>query len=282
MTQIVTCIDGSSISEDVCRAAAWVSQRVQAPLTLLHILEKETTQKESLSGNLVFGAREQLLKQMTDLDEARAKLAKEHGKELLAGAEQCAQECGAVEIKKQQRHGGVVETLLELQDDIRVLVVGRQGEAHSTIDHELGSNLEALIRGIQRPVLVTVPHFKVPQNFMVAYDGSDNSEKALQAYANSPLLQGLPCHLVMIGHKDTQHETQFHAAAKYLQQQGFEVVSAHLEGDVQPTLATYQQQHGIDLMVMGAYGHSRIRQFFVGSNTRKMVSQSDIPLLLLR
>ncbi len=282
MNAIVTCIDGSAISEDVCRAAAWVSQRVQAPLTLLHVLEKEASQRESLSGNLVFGAREQLLKQMTELDEARAKLAKEHGKQLLAGAAQVAQECGAVDIEQQQRHGTVVDTLMELQDKMRVLVLGRQGEAHQSLDHALGSNLEALIRGIHRPILVTVPGFKAPSCFMVAYDGSDNAEKALQAYANSPLLQGLPCHLVMVGHQDTQHETKFHAAAQYLQQQGFEVTSAHLEGDVQPTLAAYQRQHGIDLMVMGAYGHSRIRQFFVGSNTRTMVSQSDIPLLLLR
>jgi nucleotide-binding universal stress UspA family protein len=33
---------------------------------------------------------------------------------------------------------------------------------------------------------------------------------------------------------------------------------------------------------MGAYGHSRIRQFLVGSNTAKMVRMSDIPILLLR
>ena len=37
-----------------------------------------------------------------------------------------------------------------------------------------------------------------------------------------------------------------------------------------------------DLIVMGAYGHSRIRQFFVGSHTRNMVSHSKVPLLLLR
>jgi nucleotide-binding universal stress UspA family protein len=35
-------------------------------------------------------------------------------------------------------------------------------------------------------------------------------------------------------------------------------------------------------MVMGAWGHSRIRQFFVGSNTTRMLSHSNITLLLLR
>jgi len=48
------------------------------------------------------------------------------------------------------------------------------------------------------------------------------------------------------------------------------------------TLHDYQDSHAIDLMVMGAYGHSKIRQFFVGSNTTKMIGSSKIPLLLLR
>ena len=38
----------------------------------------------------------------------------------------------------------------------------------------------------------------------------------------------------------------------------------------------------IDLTIMGAYGHSRIRQFFVGSQTTRMLANSVTPLLLLR
>ena len=55
-----------------------------------------------------------------------------------------------------------------------------------------------------------------------------------------------------------------------------------LSGEVIEILHDYQNSHAIDLMVMGAYGHSKIRQFFVGSNTTKMISSSKIPLLLLR
>ncbi|MFS1903256.1 universal stress protein [Vibrio lentus] len=36
------------------------------------------------------------------------------------------------------------------------------------------------------------------------------------------------------------------------------------------------------MMVMGAYGHSQLRQFFVGSNTTKVLSNSAVPLLLIR
>jgi len=38
----------------------------------------------------------------------------------------------------------------------------------------------------------------------------------------------------------------------------------------------------IDLLVMGVYGHSRIRQFLVGSTTTQMLRTTTSPLLLLR
>jgi nucleotide-binding universal stress UspA family protein len=55
-----------------------------------------------------------------------------------------------------------------------------------------------------------------------------------------------------------------------------------LEGTVVDTLIEYQKAHQMDLTIMGAYGHSRIRQFFVGSQTTKMLAKSMTPLLLLR
>jgi len=36
------------------------------------------------------------------------------------------------------------------------------------------------------------------------------------------------------------------------------------------------------MIIMGAYGHSRIRQFFVGSTTTQMLARTTRPLLLLR
>ncbi|MFS1164029.1 universal stress protein, partial [Aeromonas salmonicida] len=39
---------------------------------------------------------------------------------------------------------------------------------------------------------------------------------------------------------------------------------------------------GINLIVMGAYGHSRIRQFIVGSTTTGIVKTTQASVLLLR
>ena len=44
----------------------------------------------------------------------------------------------------------------------------------------------------------------------------------------------------------------------------------------------YQEKNVIDMIVIGAYGHSKIRQFFIGSTTTKLLSSSTKPVLLLR
>lgn len=286
MTKIVACIDGSNAATAVCDAAAWTSQRLNAPLDLLHVLDKSEYIKKGegkdLSGNIGLGSREHLLEELVELEEKRSRLALEHGKAMLQDARQRAQQNGATEVTTHQRHGDLIGTLVDMQHDTRMLVIGRQGEAHEKQEHSLGSHLENVIRSVHRPLLVTLPGFAAPKNFMIAYDGSATASKALEKVAESDLLKGLPCHLVMVAENDNEHQSQLNAAAARLREVGFEVTSALLQGAVEPELHQYQQENSIELMVMGAYGHTRIRQFLLGSNTAKMVRLSDITLLLLR
>ncbi|HCO01393.1 MULTISPECIES: universal stress protein [unclassified Methylophaga] len=286
MTKIIACIDGSITSPSVCKASAWVSAKLQAPLDLLHVLDKTEYPKpensKNLSGNIGLGSREHLLEELVKLDEKRGRLALEHGKNILQDARALAQQHGAVEVTTHQRHGGLMETLSDLQDDTRVLVLGRQGQAHENETHSLGSHLENVIRALNKPILITLPEFNTPQQFMIAYDGSETATKALEKVAESDLLKGMPAHIVMVAEDDNNHQAQLNSAVQRLTGVGFDVTAALIQGAVEPALHQYQRDNDIDLLVMGAYGHSRIRQFLVGSNTAKMVRMSDIPILLLR
>ena len=283
MTNIVACIDGSNISTAVCDAGAWASQRLNAPLQLLHVLDKsEFEVNRDLSGNLGLGGRQHLMEELTELDERRGKLALEHGKQLLKEAEQRALDDGAVNISRLQRHGSLLETLQEFEPQTRMVVVGRLGEGHERLADAVGSHLESVIRTIQGPILVAVNGFSAPDNFMIAYDGSETAEKALALVAKSPLLKSMPCHLVMVTKRGADDSNSLKQAEATLQEAGFDVISSVQEGDVKEALSRYQKSNGIELVVMGAYGHSRIRQFFVGSNTTNMLTSSDVSLLLLR
>lgn len=283
MTYVTACIDGSASAPAVCDYASWASQRLNAPLTLLHVLDqRQYPVSVDLSGNIGLGSREHLLDQLAALDEQRNKLALEQGLVMLAAAKERAIAAGVSSLETKQRHGDLLESLRELESDIRLLVIGRQGESSDGAELHVGSQLESVIRIMHRPVLVTPTSFKKPESVMLAFDGGATTRKGVEMLAASPLLRGLPIHLVMVGTETTENAVQMKAACSTLASAGHKVHAVIRAGEVEPALHTYQEEHGIDLLVMGAYGHSRLRQFLVGSTTAHMLRTTTSPLLLLR
>ena len=284
MTNVIACIDGSKVTLAVCDASSWAAQLLDAPVTLLHVLDKSTYPTESnLSGNIGLGTREHLLAEMVELEERRGKLALEQAKYMLQDAKaRVVEKQPSIVVATLQRHGDLVETLLEQESHARLVVMGRQGEQHQDQTQAIGSHLENVIRTVKQPILVVMDEFTAPNRFMIAYDGSTTAKKALNQVLTSPLLKGLECHLVMVSDDQSLAAAELSLVASSLIEADFKVVTAVCEGEVQTALESYQLEHHIGLMVMGAYGHSRIREFFVGSNTTRMISKSHIPLLLLR
>lgn len=286
MSKVIACIDGSKAAIAVCDAAAWSQQQLGAPLELLHVLEKSDYPTEgNMSGNIGLGTREHLLEELADLDHKRSRLMLEQGRFMLGEARKQVEAAGVAheQVSELQRHDFLVDTLLEFEPDTRLLVMGRQGEAHDNASDAVGSHLENVTRTLQKPILVALDGFKAPERFMLAYDGSATANKALNMVAQSPLLKGIPCHLVMAGKRVERQQEQLSNARKMLEGAGFEVITAELkQEEVRTALLSYVDEQQIGLLVMGAWGHSRIRQFLVGSMTHWMLQNSKVPLLLLR
>jgi nucleotide-binding universal stress UspA family protein len=100
--------------------------------------------------------------------------------------------------------------------------------------------------------------------------------------AASPLLAGLECHVLMLGQDSPENQTALQWARERLTEAGFKPVLKLLPGNLDEMAGAYCVAEDIHLLAMGAYGHSRIRQFFVGSNTSLMLNRMKVPLLLLR
>lgn len=283
MTHVMACIDNSQSSLAVCDYAAWASQQLNAPLTLLHVLDEEKYPASAdLSGNIGLGSREHLLEELATLDAQRARLALEQGQHMLEKARERTVISGAAFPELKQRHGHLVESLSDLQEDIRLLVIGRVGEDSSLSAHSLGSQIEAVVRTIHRPILITSSSYKKPEKVMLAFDGSSTAYKTVQMLAASPLCKDLPIHLVTVGADSVSNREALGKAQSMLLSAGFAVQAEIRQGEVESALHAYQAEHGIDLLVMGAYGHSRIRQFLVGSTTTTMLRTTTMPVLLLR
>lgn len=283
MTHVIACIDRSSSTAAVCDYAAWSSQRLTAPLTLLHVLDQQQyPDNADLSGNIGLGSREQLLAELVSLDGQRAKLALEQGRTILAAATERVVAAGGSSPQSKQRHGDLLDSLCELESDTRLLVIGRQGEASSGLSQHVGSQLESVTRVVQRPILITPADFKQPSKVMVAFDASATIIKSVELLASSPLLNGLPIHLVMVGPVSDTASKQLNWAQQLLTSSGFTTQTDICHGEVEPTLRAYLLEHDIDLLVMGAHGHSRLRQFLLGSTTDSMLRTASSAILLLR
>tara|TARA_R110000823_G_scaffold171736_7_gene304155 strand:+ start:30969 stop:31826 length:858 start_codon:yes stop_codon:yes gene_type:complete len=281
--RITACIDGSAISTAVCDTAAWASQVLDAPLTLLHVLEKSHTHApEDLSGAIGLGSREQLLEELTALDERRNRLAIEHGKHVLQDCKNRALAAGAVAVNGEQRHDQLLEALLAYEEITRLFVIGRLGGDHDLQQQTIGTHVENVVRGIHTPILMATGKFSTPGNYMLAYDGSDTALKAIDRVASSPLLANLPGHMVMVGNDTPANRKSLEEACLRLSGTGLKVQPHLLQGNVIEALVDFQHRFEIELKVMGAYGHSRIREFIVGSNTTRMLGSSTVPVLILR
>lgn len=282
--QITACIDGSAIATAVCDSAAWASKVLNAPLKLLHVIERSAspTAGEDLSGAIGLGSRETLLAELTELDERRNRLAIEHGKHMLEAARERAEEQGATEISAEQRHDLLLDALLECEEATRLFVIGRQGEDHPGHNQVIGSHIENVVRAIHTPILMATGQFAAPANYMLAYDGSKTADAAIERIGTSQLLLNLPGHIVMVGEESDDNRKRLENARATLTNRGHQVQSHLVQGGVIDALMQFQEAHGIELKVMGAYGHSRIREFFVGSNTSRMLASSTVPVLILR
>ncbi len=281
---VVAAIDGSRFSEGVCDYAAWASRALSAPLSFVHVVDNHSTApgERDLSGNLRFGAREHLMEELSTLDEQRARINREQGRLMLEAAQARAVEKGVTDPAVRQLNGTLVETLVGLENETRLVVVGKRGETAHQASHHLGANLERVVREMHRPVLMVPAGFKKPQKVLIAFDGSKTARKGVDMLARSPLFTGCESHVLITGAETAENRSQLDWALTTLRDAGHEALGAIRAGEVDETLDTYEREHGIDLLVMGAYGHSRIRHLLVGSTTTRMLRQSELPVLVLR
>ncbi|UOA07685.1 universal stress protein [Methylobacter sp. S3L5C] len=282
---VVASIDGSLLTEAVCDYATWIAQGIDAPLKLLHTIDhhQEAAAITDLSGNIGLGSQEALLEALISIEQQRSKLLLQHGKLIVNAAKNRIIQGGLAEPVTDQRHGNLVESLIEIEDSIRVLVIGLRGKAHENQPDQIGAKLESIIRSLHTPVLVVNAAFKKPQRIMIAYDGSKAAEKAVDMVATSALYNGLVCHLVYVGKDNAETELLLHSAAdKLIKACGLEVISKKLSGKPDQALCDYQDNHAIDMIVMGAFSHTRIHDLLLGSFTAKMLLNTQKPLLLLR
>ncbi|WP_456268067.1 universal stress protein [Kushneria sp. AK178] len=279
---IIACFDDQARADSaIGDYAAWAARRVGAPLCLLHVLEQQTITHEDYSGQIGLGTRERMLEARTEEEGRAARQAREEGKRMLEALRtRLTDDTLTPEI--QQRHGALAPTLRGICTSDDLLVLGRCGRDHNHGDGtaSLGAHLEDLAQHLDVPMLIAPARFQVPARAMVALDGSERGLEQLSRLVQRGWLEGLETHVVHVGEPADSRAAE--RGAELLKAAGLDALAVTLEGDAGRKLPAYAQEHEVDLVAMGAYGHSSLRRFLKGSTTHTLLEAMPSAVLLMR
>jgi nucleotide-binding universal stress UspA family protein len=283
MPNIVSLIDGSEYSDSICELSAWFAKRLDASIDVVHVLGRRDVSENAsnLSGSIGLGARSSLLEELSELDAKKAKLVAQRGRELLENAQAYLTNAGVEQVSTKLRNAEIIETIADYESTTDLIVLGKRGMGADYDKMHLGSNLERVARSSQKPVLVASRVIRPIKRFMIAFDGGNSVWKAIEYACSNSNFTDLHCSLITVG-ENNSNAAGLERAAKTLRDAGYEVEAEVVSGEPESAIAAKVESADIHLLLMGAYGHSRIRNLIIGSTTTEMLRSCKIPVLLFR
>jgi len=289
LRQLLAATDLSVPARHAAMRAGLLSKELDIPLDLLHVVGRGSLDKLRRFIN-------------APLEEAE--------RQVIASARDETQRVAELLYARQGVNAGVhvvsgpiLDTLIERADASRtdLMVVGARGA--SFMRHSLlGSTAERMIRKARQPILVVKhPPHEQYRHVLVPIDFSAASLRALQlacAIAPNALL-------ILLHVFDVPFESKLHMAGieeEHIQryriierQESLERLhQLAMEADIPPERITLfalrgdpwfsileqEQEHDIDLIVMGKHGANRIEELLLGSVTKHVLAQSQCDVLI--
>jgi nucleotide-binding universal stress UspA family protein len=147
---------------------------------------------------------------------------------------------------------------------------------------------ETIIFGSGRPTLIIPPQWKKQSDFklnnvVVAWDFSKTAARAVADAG--PLLQKAKKVFIVTVENEKTIKSQRSAAelARHLAHHRVEITVDTIDAagrDIGTALTAHCATRDADMLVMGAYGHSRLREFVLGGATRSLLAQPPLPVLM--
>lgn len=284
MNKVYACVEGQANAGAVVDCALWSTRRLDVPLVFVHVMAPAPTPGPASDWGTAAGLapQEDPLEDLATLDERQARQEEELGRRLLDAACERTAAAGFMRHESLLRHGDLPAVAQDLEGDARLFVLAQHASEGAISGGHWEQLLERLVRAVHRPVLV-VPgrSFVPPERLVLAFDGSPTAQRAVEGVAASPLLQGLPVVVAMATADRHAKQDSLAAACERLRAAGFDVCGEMHPGVPQDVLPRVLSSHAASLLVMGAYGHSRIRQLLLGSTTVTLLRSSKVPVLVL-
>ncbi|MEN6623317.1 MAG: universal stress protein [Smithella sp.] len=146
----------------------------------------------------------------------------------------------------------------------------------------LGSVAETVIRHSQKPVMIAPDHFLEIESMGIAYDGSPSAKKALDFSLVLSKQAAWPLTVIIITTDQEKAGKLTKQIEERAEKQEIECEVIILPGKENIEIIKFIEEGAVELIIMGAYGHNRLRELLLGSTTSYIIQKSPIPVLLTR
>ncbi len=278
LKKLLVCTDGSDYSQVCCRYAAWIAERTGASIELLYLTDLrqfEVPLVADLSGSLGIQPYQDVLTHLQEMEKCKATVIEKNAREIFD------KEGMKNPIRFHHHTGLLVDCLEDFEKDVDLVLLGKRGENADYATAHLGSNMERVIRASSKPTLTTSRKFIPIAKILLAYDGGESCQKALQFLCENEALSDQELHIVTVSENENdkaafENVEQAKSIAKG--RKGTNVFQI-LNGNVEDQIARYVDNEEMNLLVMGVYGHRRIRYLLIGSTTTTVIRACRIPVL---
>ncbi len=276
---ILLCIDGSKYSETATHTAIWLAKTLKVQLHVLSVADSRMLEGPwlaDLSGLTGVQPFQAFVPQMREIYEKKARSVVEIAAALARKED--------VSCETEVRQGILVDEILDAERNAELVVMGQRGEGFEATGEWLGSNVERVVRKSIKPCLVTPSEFRPIKGILAAYDGSEHANHAL--YIGTELAKALKSKLAILAVESSTNEEEKSWALKegveIASKQGVNALPMALHGSPEEKILEVAAAQHYDLIVMGAYGHTRLRELVLGSVTSHVIRKSSVAVLLAR
>jgi nucleotide-binding universal stress UspA family protein len=281
MNRILVCTDGSSYSLEACRFACWLASQNELSIDVLYVTDArqfEVATVADLSGSLGVQPYEGMLAQLHEVERMKSEFVWDQARQIFEKA-------GLVEsLRYHHETGMLVDRISDYESRNDLIILGKRGEHANYAAQHLGSVLERTLRAVKTPCFITSRKFKTLRRLALAYDGGESARKALSFISSVSPFKDLEIHIVAVAESAyASNATANLAEAQELTKaMGIDPICQVLSGEVGFAISNYVVDANIDMLTVGAYGHSRIREFLIGSTTTELLCACNVPFLCFR
>jgi nucleotide-binding universal stress UspA family protein len=275
--RILVGIDMSGHSRVAQSYAFYLSRRLGASLIGLHVIDIVSIEGSffhDISGSLG-------LEPYLDYSSKMREVLTARGQAILDQFAQAARREG-VAIETALEIGIVANQICERAKSADISMIGHRGVNERFSTGLLGSTAESVARKCPRPLFVSPRVFREIRRPVLAYDGSQRAARAMRAAAEISALLEVPLAVITVARDPRLGQKVLDEARTYLESHRISTEFQLIGGNAHEEIIAFLKKYDADLLFIGAYGHSRIIEMVIGSNTEYVMRNAECPLFLSR